>query len=271
MKRIMNMIEIDNLTRSYGKIMAVDNLNLDVGEGEIFGLLGPNGAGKSTVIKMLTTLLPPTSGKAVINGCDVATQPTRVRASIGYVPQLLSVDGALTGHENAIIFAKLYDVPRAEVKKRAAEALEFAGLTSEAGRQVSSYSGGMIRRLEIAMAMIHRPRVLFLDEPTVGLDPIARHDVWTQIRKLSGEYDMTVLFSTHFMDEADELCGRVAIMNLGKLAAVGSPEKLKTALGRKDATLDEVFAHYTGSNLGNGYERNNGSISKTSGELARLG
>ena len=169
----MNMIETSLLTRRFGDLAAVDRLNLSVAEGEVFGLLGPNGAGKTTVIKMLTTLLPPTSGQATVAGFDVQRRSARVRAAIGYVPQLVSVDGTLTAYENLLIFAKLYGVPRTERRARIAAALEFVGLEEAAHRQVRGYSGGMMRRLEIALAMLHHPRVLFLDEPTVGLDPLA--------------------------------------------------------------------------------------------------
>ena len=167
----MTILETVGLTRRFGKLTAVDGLNLAVAEGEVFGLLGPNGAGKTTVIKILTTLLPPTAGTATVAGFDVRRHPAQVRASIGYVPQLISVDGALTGYENLLIFAKLYGVPRAVRGSRIAEALNSAELQEAAGREVRGYSGGMVRRLELAMAMLHRPRVLFLDEPTVGSGP----------------------------------------------------------------------------------------------------
>ena len=267
----MSIIEIQSLTRRYGTLTAVDGLDLSVEEGEIFGLLGPNGAGKSTVIKMLTTLLPPTSGTATVAGFDIRKQSGRVRGAIGYVPQLLSVDGALTGYENALVFSKLYDVPRAQRKGRVAEALEFAGLTDAANREVRGYSGGMVRRLELAMSMIHRPRVLFLDEPTVGLDPVARQQVWSQVTRLARDFGMTVLLTTHFMDEADALCGRVAIMDHGKLSVVGAPEELKRSLGRADATLEEVFTQYTGKGPNAEHERNYRSIAETRNTMARLG
>ena len=245
----MTILETAGLTRRFGNLTAVNSLDLKVAEGEIFGLLGPNGAGKTTVIKMLTTLLRPTAGKAAVAGFDIRRQPAQVRASIGYVPQLVSVDGALTGYENLLMFAKLYGVPRALRRSRIEEALGFAGLPEVAGREVRGYSGGMVRRLELAMAMLHRPRVLFLDEPTVGLDPVARQAVWQQMRLLVREYGMTIFLTTHFMDEADLLCGRVAVMNLGRVAALGSPAELKRSIGHAGATLDEVFAHFTGNSL----------------------
>jgi len=267
----MKILETTGLTRRFGDLTAVDHLDLTVDEGEIFGLLGPNGAGKTTVIKMLTTLLPPSAGSATIAGFDVRRQPARVRAAIGYVPQLVSVDGALSGYENLLIFAKLYGVPRTLRRQRIAEALDFSGLSEAARREVRGYSGGMVRRLELAMAMLHRPRLLFLDEPTGGLDPVARQAVWRQVRLLAREYGMTIFLTTHFMDEADNLCGRVAILNLGRLAAGGSPAELKRSLGHADATLDEVFAHFTGHSLEIEHDGNYRDISQTRRNLARLG
>jgi ABC-2 type transport system ATP-binding protein len=267
----MKVLETTGLTRRFGNLTAVDGLNLAVAEAEIFGLLGPNGAGKTTVIKMLTTLLPPTAGTATVAGFDIRRQPAQVRASIGYVPQLISVDGALTGQENLLFFAKLYGVPRALRRSRIEEALNFAELREAAGRQVRNYSGGMVRRLELAMAMLHRPRVLFLDEATVGLDPVARQAVWRQVRLLAREFGMTIFLTTHFMDEADILCGRVAIMNLGRRAALGSPAELKQSIGQSGATLDKVFAHFTGNTLDTEHEGNLRDISQTRRNLARLG
>jgi ABC-2 type transport system ATP-binding protein len=265
----MDMIQTASLRRCFGDLTAVEGLDLSVSAGEVFGLLGPNGAGKTTVIKMLTTLLPPTSGEARVAGFDVRRQAARVREEIGYVPQLVSVDGTLTGYENLLIFAKLYGVPRSERPARIAGALEFVGLGEAARRQVSGYSGGMMRRLEIALAMLHRPRVLFLDEPTVGLDPLARQAVWQHVRSLTREHGMTILLTTHFMDEADALCGRVAIMNLGRVAALGRPEELKASIGNPEATLDEVFAYYTGHELDNG--GNYREIRRNRRTIARLG
>jgi ABC-2 type transport system ATP-binding protein len=227
----------------------VDALTLSVGAGEVFGLLGPNGAGKTTTIKMLTTLLPPTSGSASIAGFDLRHQPANVRRVIGYVPQLLSADGTLTGYENLLIFAKLYDLPRLERERRIRDALAFMGLTDAAQRLVRTYSGGMIRRLEIAQAMLHRPRALFLDEPTIGLDPLARSMVWQHIEQLRADYGTTVVLTTHFMDEADTLCDRVAIMHLGKVAVIGTPAELKASIGGNETSLDDVFVHYAGDPL----------------------
>lgn len=234
-----------NLTRKFGQLTAVDRINLSVGHGQIFGLLGPNGAGKSTTIKMLTTLLDPTSGTAKVAGFDVVTEPAQVRRRIGYVPQMLSADGALTGRENLVLSAKLHRMPRSERAARIDEALKFMGLEDSANRIVKTYSGGMIRRLELAQAMLHHPTVLFLDEPTIGLDPVAKRIVWDRLRDLRQDYNMTVLITTHDMEEADQLCDELAILHEGKVAIVGRPNDLKTAISPA-ATLDDVFAHFSG-------------------------
>jgi ABC-2 type transport system ATP-binding protein len=245
----MAILETDQLTRAFGDFLAVNGLTLEVNEGEVFGLLGPNGAGKTTTIKMLTTLLEPSAGTARVAGLDVVRHASRVRKIIGYVPQLLSADGALTGYENLLIFAKLYDLSAKEREPRVREALHFMGLDGAADKLVRTYSGGMIRRLEIAQSMVHAPQVLFLDEPTVGLDPVARKTVWERIDRLRREFGTTVLLTTHYMEEADALCGRIAIMHLGEMVALGAPDELKTKIGGTDATLDDVFAHYTGGEL----------------------
>jgi ABC-2 type transport system ATP-binding protein len=236
-------------------------MSISVEESEIFGLLGPNGAGKTTAIKMLTTLLPPTSGRAFVDGFDITRNASSVRRVIGYVPQAISVDGSLTGYENLLIFAKLYDIPVRERQSRVAEALAFMGLTGAAEKLVREYSGGMIRRLEIAQSTLHRPRLLFLDEPTVGLDPLARKAVWEHIESLRGEYGTTIFLTTHYMDEADALCNRVAIMHLGRVAITDTPEKLKASIGSEHATLDDVFIRYAGDALESG-----GSYRETSRE-----
>lgn len=211
----MPILETKALTRRFGTLTAVKALTISVEAGEVFGLLGPNGAGKTTAIKMLTTLLPPTAGAATIAGFDVVRHPAEVRRIIGYVPQVLSADGTLTGYENLLIFAKLYDIPRAERESRIRSALAFMGLADAADKLVREYSGGMIRRLEVAQSMLHRPRLLFLDEPTVGLDPLARKAVWEHIARLRTDYSTTIFLTTHYMEEADSLCHRVAIMHLG--------------------------------------------------------
>jgi ABC-2 type transport system ATP-binding protein len=245
----MPILETKALTRRFGSMTAVDSLSIAVESGEIFGLLGPNGAGKSTAIKMMTTLLPPSGGEAQIAGYSITKNAPQVRRVIGYVPQLLSADGSLTGYENLLIFAKLYDIPREEREKRVKDALEFMGLSEVGDNMVRTYSGGMIRRLEIAQSMLHRPRLLFLDEPTVGLDPSARRAVWGHIQEMCHEYNMTIFLTTHLMEEADSLCNRVAIMNLGKIATIGIPADLKKSIEGDNVTLDDVFIHYTGGEL----------------------
>jgi ABC-2 type transport system ATP-binding protein len=249
------IVETHDLTRNFGPVVAVNKMNVAVEAGEVFGLLGPNGAGKTTAIKMLTTLLPPTSGRASVGGFDVVHQASKVRRIIGYVPQMLSADGSLTGYENLLVFAKLYDLPRAERTERVRGALAFMGLADAADKLVRSYSGGMIRRLEIAQSVLHHPRILFLDEPTVGLDPVARQAVWKHIEELRKNYGTTIILTTHLMEEADSLCSRVAIMYLGSVAALGRPADLKAAIGgpeRSDVTLDDVFIHYAGGTLESG-------------------
>jgi ABC-2 type transport system ATP-binding protein len=265
----MNLIETNNLTRRFGKVTAVDNVSLALEEGEIFGLLGPNGAGKTTMLKMFTTLLPPTSGSATVAGYDVVREAGKVRRVIGYVPQLLSADGNMTGYENLLIFAKIYDLPAKVREQRVHMLLEMMGLQDAAERMVKTYSGGMIRRLEIAQSVIHQPRVLFLDEPTVGLDPIARASVWDHIQKLRAEFKTTILLTTHYMDEADGLCHRIAIMHQGQLAAIGSPAELKASVNGGHATLDEVFGHYAGTTLdaGGAYLE----VSRTRTDARRVG
>jgi len=248
----MSILELAGLTRRFSALVAVNDLNLAIERGEMFALLGPNGAGKSTTIKMLTTLLPPSAGRARVDGLDVVRNAGAVRRIIGYVPQMLSADGTLTGRENLLVFARLYDVPRRERGPRVEDALAFMGLADFADKLVRQYSGGMIRRLEIAQSMIHNPRVLFLDEPTVGLDPSARRAMWDHIGELRERTGATIVLTTHQMEEADTLCNRVAIMHQGNLVALGTPEELKASIGKRHATLDDVFIYYTGSNLESG-------------------
>ncbi|OBQ57822.1 ABC transporter ATP-binding protein [Mesorhizobium erdmanii] len=239
------LIETKRLSKSFGDRPAVDQVDLRVGAGEIFGLIGPNGAGKSTLIKMLTTLLPPTSGDAFIAGFDLRRQSRDVRAAIGYVPQLVSADGALTGYENLLLSARLYLIPRSERAARIKEALEMTGLTEAADRLAQHYSGGMLRRLEIAQSTLHRPRLLVMDEPTVGLDPVARDMVWDHVRDLRARLGTTILLTTHVMQEVDALCDKVGILHRGKLVESGTPAELKASIGPK-ATLDDVFAAVAG-------------------------
>jgi ABC-2 type transport system ATP-binding protein len=255
------VLETDALTERFGDLTAADAVTLSVSAGEVFGLVGPNGAGKTTVIKMLTTLLRPTSGTARVGGFDIIRQASSVRRVIGYVPQALSVDGSLTGYENLLIFAKLYDIPRRERETRLSDALTFMGLSDAANKLVREYSGGMIRRLEIAQSTLHRPRVLFLDEPTIGLDPVARKAVWEHVKGLRDQYGTTIFLTTHYMEEADDLCTRVAIMHAGKIVVIGTPTELKLAVGGSDTTLDDVFVHFAGDTLESG-----GSFRETASE-----
>jgi ABC-2 type transport system ATP-binding protein len=236
------------LTYRFGPHVAVDAVDLEIEPGETFGLLGPNGAGKTTTIRMLTTLLKPAAGLVSVFGADVVARPMLARRMIGYVPQLLSADATLTGRENVELFARLFDVPRKQRAERGSAALAAMGLTDASGRQVRTYSGGMIRRLELAQALVSSPRLLVLDEPTVGLDPIARTDVWEHIAGLRQRTAMTVLMTTHYMDEADAYCDRIALMHAGRIRATGTPAELKASLG-SGATLDGVFRHYTGGTL----------------------
>ena len=261
------LLETQLLTRRFGTLTAVDGLSVSIKSGEMFGLVGPNGAGKTTVIKMLTTLLPPTSGDAWVAGYDIVKHASSVRRIIGYVPQLVSADGALTGYENLLIFAKLYAIPRAEREQRIRDSLEFMGLAEVSDKLVRNYSGGMIRRLEVAQSMLHRPKALFLDEPTVGLDPIARKAVWEHIKRLRTDLGTTFLLTTHYMEEADHLCDRVAIMHLGKVAAIGTPAELKASIGGNGVTLEDVFVHYTGAELDSGSYR---EVSRTRRAARRL-
>jgi ABC-2 type transport system ATP-binding protein len=243
-----NAVTLQGVSYRFGDHLAVSDLDLTVEAGECFGLLGPNGAGKTTTIRLLNTLLPLQDGDVRVFGLDVRREAMAVRRLLGYVPQQLSVEGALTGRENVSWFARLFDVPRKERAARVAEALALVDLSDAADRLAGTYSGGMIRRLELAQALVNRPALLVLDEPTVGLDPIARDSVWERVRDMQIEYGMTVLLTTHYMEEADLLCDRVAMMHLGTLRTVGTPSDLKAALG-PDASLEDAFRHYTGSGL----------------------
>jgi ABC-2 type transport system ATP-binding protein len=263
-------IELRSVTKRFGDHVAVDGLSLAVARGECFGLLGPNGAGKTTTLRMLTTLLPPDEGTIAVFGLDVRTRAMTVRRALGYVPQQLSVEGALTARENVDWFARLYDVPRRERRDRVNEALELVDLTEAADRLASEFSGGMVRRLELAQALVNRPALLILDEPTVGLDPVARDSVWERVVRMQEQYGMTVLLTTHYMEEADALCDRVALMHQGALAAVGTPAELKAAQG-EEASLEDVFRAVTGAVLeagtGKGGLRNVANIRRTARRL----
>jgi ABC-2 type transport system ATP-binding protein len=241
-------IRCTGLTHSFGATQALDDVSFDVAPGETFGLLGPNGAGKTTTIRVLTTLLRADRGAAMVFGTDVRRDPMRVRRLLGYVPQQLSADASLTGWENVWLFARLFDVPRRERTRRIDGALAAMGIADAAHRLAATYSGGMIRRLELAQALVNRPRLLVLDEPTIGLDPIARGMVWERVRSLQDETGMTVLITTHYMEEADALCDRIAVMHRGRLRAVGTPAALKGGL-HPDASLEDVFRHHTGDTL----------------------
>lgn len=226
----MATIEVENLRKCFNGFCAVDGLSFTVEHGEIFGLLGPNGAGKSTLIRMLTTLLLPTSGTARVNGFDIVRSPNEVRKCIGVIPQAMTLDLDLSTQENMSIFAKLYGVPSARRIQMVKRLLEAVDLQPWADKPVKNLSGGMRRRLEIARGLVHEPRIFFLDEPTTGLDPVSRVAVWEMLIRLKKEHDLTILMSTHYMDEADRLCDRVAIIDHGKLVALDAPLKLKASI-----------------------------------------
>jgi ABC-2 type transport system ATP-binding protein len=231
------IIETRDLTKKFGNLTAVDNISFTVDKGEIFGLLGPNGAGKSTTISMLCTILKPTSGTAIVNGFDVAKHPGSVRKSIGIVFQDPSIDDKLTGRENLQMHADLYGVPMDVQQERIDNVLKLVELEDRQHDFMSTYSSGMRRRLEIARSLIHYPKVLFLDEPTIGLDPQSRDHIWSYIRELIKKEDITIILTTHYMEEADKLCGRIAIVDHGKIVAMDSPKKLKEELGGETITL----------------------------------
>lgn len=244
-----NMIETASLTKRFKEHVAVNNLSISIQKGQIYGLLGPNGAGKTTTIKMLITLLAPTAGSAKVGGFDIVANPIQVRRIIGYVPQMISTEPNLTGLENMSIFAKLYDVDPRTRKDLITRAMERMGLQEARNKLVNQYSGGMIRKLEIAQSLLNKPLILFLDEPSVGLDPVARMHIWDHIQSLREEYGATILLTTHYMEEADKLCDVIAIMDCGNISVVGTPKMLKESVEKKNASLDDVFVHYTGSNL----------------------
>jgi ABC-2 type transport system ATP-binding protein len=234
-------IDVRAIVKKFGDFTAVAGVSFAVEEGEIFGLLGPNGAGKSTLIRMLTTLLPPTAGSALVSGFDIVTQSDEVRRSIGVIPQALTSDLELSVEENLLIFAKLYGVPRAKRVRLIGELLEAVELTQWRSAPVKNLSGGMRRRVEIARGLVHEPRIFFLDEPTTGLDPVSRVAVWEMLRRIKSQRELTLLLTTHYMDEADKLCDRVAIVDHGQLKALDSPLKLKAAVPGRN-TLEVSFA-----------------------------
>ena len=223
-------IQVEKIVKRYGDFEAVKGVDFEVAEGEIFGLLGPNGAGKSTLIRMMTTLIPVTAGRALVGGQDVTKEPDAVRRMIGVIPQALTSDPDLTVEENLSIYAKLYSVGRAEREKNIAEVLEAVDLLKWRGAQTKTLSGGMRRRLEIARGLVHNPRIFFLDEPTTGLDPVSRIAVWEMLNHLKATRNLTMLLTTHYMEEADRLCDRIAIVDHGTLVALGTPVQLKQSV-----------------------------------------
>jgi len=233
----MNSIEINSLSKKFGNVQALDNISLKINEGEIFGFLGPNGAGKSTTMMILTTLLKPTSGNALVAGYDVVSEAKQVRENIGYVQQELSVDEYLTGRENLILQARLNHIPKNLVNKRIDEILDLIELTEKQDAAVITYSGGMRKRLDIAGGLLHHPKVLFLDEPTVGLDIQTRRKIWEYLKKIHEEFQMSIFLSTHYMEEADSLCDRIGIIDYGKIQVIDSPQTMKNALGNEVITF----------------------------------
>jgi ABC-2 type transport system ATP-binding protein len=237
-------VEVDKLTKRFGEFTAVNEVSFAIEHGEIFGLLGPNGAGKSTLIRMLTTLLPPSAGHARVAGFDVVENPNGVRRAIGVIPQAMTSDKEMSVVENLIIFAKLYGVPRERRRRHIAELLDAVELTQWADKPVKNLSGGMRRRVEIARGLVHEPSIFFLDEPTTGLDPVSRVAVWEMLQSIKAQRDLTVLLTTHYMDEADRLCDRIAIVDHGRLAALDAPMKLKASIPGKNV-LEVSFSEST--------------------------
>lgn len=253
----MDMIVADGLTKFYRKFLAVDHVSFKVEEGKIFGFLGPNGAGKTTTVKMLNTLIRVSDGRGFINGFDVTKEQSEVRRCIGLVPQELTLDREMTGRQVLKIQAKLYDVPDHVAKQKMDDLLKLVGLSEAAGKEISTYSGGMQKRLELIMGLVHEPKVLFLDEPTVGLDARTRGLIWDYIRKFSRDFHTTIFLTTHYLEEADELCDHIAIINQGKITAEGSPRQLKDRLGEDEVeitfsqsydekTLKEILSNVAG-------------------------
>jgi ABC-2 type transport system ATP-binding protein len=235
-------IAVEKIVKRYGDFEAVKGVDFAVAEGEIFGLLGPNGAGKSTLIRMMTTLIPLTAGKAIVGGYDVKREPDKVRRCVGVIPQALTSDPDLTVEENLSIYAKLYSVPRLQREKNITEVLEAVELSKWRAAQTKTLSGGMRRRLEIARGLVHDPRIFFLDEPTTGLDPVSRIAVWEMLNKLKNTRNLTILLTTHYMEEADRLCDRIAIMDHGTLVALGTPAELKAGVPGTDV-VQVQFTH----------------------------
>jgi ABC-2 type transport system ATP-binding protein len=243
------ILTVDHLVKKFDKFTAVNNISFTVNKREVFGFVGPNGAGKSTTIKMLITLLKPTSGKVLIDKHNINDDANNVRRVIGYVPQMVSVDGSLTALENLKLMAKLYDIPKDEREERIEEILTFLDLQQVKKVLVKNFSGGMVRKLEIGQAMLHRPHVIFLDEPTTGLDPVARRNVWKHLLELRNQFGTTIFFSTHYMEEAEEVADRIAIMEKGNVAAIGTVEELTKQTKKKNATLEDAFIFFTGTTI----------------------
>ncbi len=244
-----NIIAVKNLVKWFGDFTAVNDISFNVKEKDIFAFLGPNGAGKTTTIKILITLLSPTSGSGIVDGRDIVHDAAGVRRVIGYVPQMISVDGMLTAYENLMLMARLYDIPRRQRKERISEMLAFLKLEEHSQSLVRTFSGGMIRKLEVGQAMLHHPRVLFLDEPTTGLDPVAKQSVWEHLQELRSRFGTTIFFSTHNMEEASDVANQIAIMNAGKIVVTGTVAQLIEKTGKQDATLEEAFIFFTGDTL----------------------
>ena len=236
----MHAIEVDSLTKKFGDFKAIDNISFDVEEGEIFGFLGPNGAGKSTTMMILTTLLKPSSGKVLVGGYDILSDAKKVREKIGYVQQEISVDEFLTGRENLYLHARINQIPSNLIKSRIDDVLELVELGEKQDHATLTYSGGMRKRLDIANGLLSRPSVLFLDEPTVGLDIQTRRKIWSYIKKIRKDFGMTVFISTHYMEEADELCGRIGIIDFGKIQVIDTPKSMKRAIGNEIISFNLV-------------------------------
>ena len=236
----MHAIEVDSLTKKFGDFKAIDNISFDVEEGEIFGFLGPNGAGKSTTMMILTTLLKPSSGKVLVGGYDIMSDAKKVREKIGYVQQEISVDEFLTGRENLYLHARINQIPSNLIKSRIDDVLELVELGEKQDHATLTYSGGMRKRLDIANGLLSRPSVLFLDEPTVGLDIQTRRKIWSYIKKIRKDFGMTVFISTHYMEEADELCGRIGIIDFGKIQVIDTPKAMKRAIGNEIISFNLV-------------------------------
>jgi ABC-2 type transport system ATP-binding protein len=247
----VSAIAVERVSKQFGDFTAVDNVSFCVDTGETFGLLGPNGAGKSTLIRMMTTLLPLTSGRITVFKEDVALSPNRARLEIGVIPQAMTSDTELTVQENLSIYAKLYGVKHDERRQAIKELLEIVGLTKWRDAEVHTLSGGMRRRVEVARGLVHSPKILFLDEPTTGLDPVSRVDVWEMLERIQRERQLTILLTTHYMEEADRLCDRIAIFDHGRLITLDTPSNLKASVpgSTVDTSLNDVFAYYAGRGL----------------------